>query len=150
MASKADLTKLYVEVRDRIAARKAEFEAADSADKDILRNIELVLMAKMDTDGEESVRTPFGTAFIGTDDFASVETWDIFRDFIKENDAFDMLEKRCAKTAIRQYIEANNAPPPGIKYGTRRTLSVRRPTKRKPKGEASEVTNPEDNTQQAN
>ena len=128
MATKAELTKLYVEVRDRIAARKAEFDKADVADKEVLRKIELVLLAKMDADGEESVRTEFGTAYVATSDFAQVGQWDAFIQFVKENEAYDMIEKRCSKTAVREYLKAANALPPGINYGTKREINVRRPS----------------------
>lgn len=138
MASKNELTKLYVEIRDRIAARKAIFDKADGDDKTLLRKIELVLMTKMDEEGEESFRTEFGTAFITTTDYANVAQWDTFLDFIKNNDAFDMLERRCSKTAVREYIKSSKTPPPGINYGARRELAIRRPTKRKAKGEGPE------------
>ena len=47
----------------------------------------------MDASGETQKKTPSGTAFITTVDFANVAEWDAVLDFIKENEAWDMLEK---------------------------------------------------------
>ena len=43
------------------------------------------------------------------------------------NDAFDMLEKRVSKTAVRGYIEKNKTVPSGVNYGTRIDVNVRKP-----------------------
>ena len=61
-------------------------------------------------------------------DFANVADWDAVLTFIRENDAFDMLEKRVSKTAVRGYIDLTKAVPPGITYGTKLSVSVRKPT----------------------
>lgn len=131
MATKAELTEMYITIRDRMAARKAEFDAADNADRELQRKIELVLLAKMDADGETSAKTPYGTAFIQTTDFASVAQRDDFMTYVKQHDAFDLLETRCSKTGVRSFIEENGVVPPGINYGTRREVMVRRPSKKR-------------------
>ena len=51
-------------------------------------------------------------------------------DFIKTNNAYDMLEKRVSKTAVRGYIEMNKAVPAGVNYGTKLSVNVRKPTKK--------------------
>jgi hypothetical protein len=59
-----------------------------------------------------------------------VEDWDATLNFIKKNDAFDMLERRVSKTAVRAYIELNKSVPAGVNYGTRLDVNVRKPTKK--------------------
>jgi hypothetical protein len=50
--------------------------------------------------------------------------------FIREEEAFDMLEKRINKTAVRGYIESRKEVPPGVKYGTKLDINIRKPTAR--------------------
>jgi hypothetical protein len=38
-----------------------------------------------------------------------------------------MLEKRVSKLAVRGYIDANKAVPPGITYGTKLEVNIRKP-----------------------
>ena len=47
---------------------------------------------------------------------------------VKENEAWDLMEKRAAKIAIRAFIEEKKLVPPGVNYGTKKDLNVRRPT----------------------
>jgi hypothetical protein len=50
--------------------------------------------------------------------------------FIRDNEAFDMLEKRISKVAVRGYIDANKAVPPGVNYGTKLEVNIRKPVTR--------------------
>ena len=59
-----------------------------------------------------SFKSEHGTAFLTTVDFANVADWDAVLTFIRDTEAYDMLEKRVSKTAVRGYIEANKAVPP--------------------------------------
>jgi hypothetical protein len=47
--------------------------------------------------------------------------------FIRDNDAYDMLEKRVSKMAVRGYIEANKSVPAGVNYGTKLDINIRKP-----------------------
>ena len=74
------------------------------------------------------METKHGTAFLTTTDFATVADWDAMLTFVRENDAYDMLEKRVSKTAVRGYIEQTKTVPPGVNYGTRLDVNIRKPT----------------------
>ena len=54
----------------------------------------------------------------------------LLRKFIREEEAYDMLEKRVSKTAVRGYIDANKEVPPGIRYGTKLDVNIRKPAAR--------------------
>jgi len=95
-----------------------------------LIKLESWLQAKADEDGVKSFATDYGTAFLTTTDIAGVADWDAVLQFIKDNDAWDMLERRVSKAAVRGYIDANGAVPSGVNFGSRVTLNVRRPTKK--------------------
>jgi hypothetical protein len=46
--------------------------------------------------------------------------------FIRDNEAFDMLEKRVSKTAVRGYMDENGSVPPGITYGSKLGINIRK------------------------
>ena len=90
--------------------------------------IEAWIKEQADVQGVTSFKTKHGTAFLSTTDFASVGDWDAVLTFIKEHEAFDMLNKAVNKTAVREYIEEHKAVPPGVNYGTKVGVSIRKPT----------------------
>ena len=117
----------YLKLRGQKEAIESETKEKVADIKANLLKLEAWLKEKMDAEGETSKKTPFGTAFITTTDFAQVGDWDAVLDFIKNNEAWDMLEKRVSKTAVRGYIDHNKAVPDGVNYGTRIDVNVRKP-----------------------
>jgi hypothetical protein len=103
------------ETKDRVADIKAKMTMLESW-----------LMQKAGEDGVTSFKTTAGTAFVTTTDFANVADWDAVLTFIKENDAFDMLEKRVSKTAVRAHMDETGDVPPGITYGSKIGINVRK------------------------
>jgi hypothetical protein len=122
--------KQYMRLRDKKAAVEATVKLEVDKIKADMTKIEAWLKAKADADGVTSFKTDHGTAFLTTTDFANVENWDEVLRFIREQDAFDMLERRVSKTAVRGYIDANKEVPPGITYGTKLDINIRKPTAR--------------------
>ena len=103
------------ETKDKVADIKAK-----------MTKLESWLMQRADEDGVTSFKTPAGTAFVTTTDFANVADWDAVLTFIKENDAFDMLEKRVSKTAVKAHMDETGDVPPGITYGSKVGINVRK------------------------
>jgi hypothetical protein len=122
--------KKYMRLREKKAAVEAEIKERVDAIKADMAKLEAFLKAKLDADGLTSFKTEYGTAFLTTTDFANVEDWDAVLRFIREEEAYDMLEKRVSKTAVRGYIDANKEVPPGIRYGTKLDVNIRKPTAR--------------------
>lgn len=121
IAAYMKLRALKAEVEARIKDEVTQLEA--SMDK-----IEAWIKTQADKMGVTSFKTKYGTAFLTTKDYANVENWDATLNFIKETGAYDMLNKAVNKTAVRGYIEQNKAVPPGVNYGTKIEVSVRKPT----------------------
>ena len=122
--------KQYMKLRDKRAALEASVKTEVDKIKGDMTKLEAWLKAKADADGVTSFKTEHGTAFLTTTDFANVENWDEVLRFIREQDAYDMLERRVSKTAVRGYIDANKEVPPGITYGTKLDINIRKPTAR--------------------
>jgi hypothetical protein len=111
---------------------KEKIEAQAKVDVDKIKldmgKIESWVKQQADTMGVTSFKTKHGTAFLTTTDYANVADWDAVLGYIRENEAFDMLERRVSKTAVRGYIELNKVVPPGVNYGTKLEVNIRKPT----------------------
>ena len=123
-----DAIAAYIKLRETKAQIKAEAEAKASEISVKLDKLEGWIKERADENGVTSFKTKHGTAFLTTVDFATVADWDAMLTFVKQNDAYDMLEKRVSKTAVRGYIDQLKAVPPGVNYGTRIEVNVRKPT----------------------
>jgi hypothetical protein len=117
----------YLKYRNKKEALEADIKDQVKELKEKMAKLEAWIKEKADTDGVTSFKTTNGTAFLTTTDYANVADWDSVLNFIKENEAYDMLEKRVSKTAVRGYIDQNKAVPSGVNYGTRIDVNVRKP-----------------------
>ena len=75
----------YLKLRSQKEAIESETKEKVADIKANLLKLEAWLKEKMDADGETSKKTPFGTAFITTTDFAQVGDWDAVLGFIQKN-----------------------------------------------------------------
>ncbi len=112
--------------------QKEQAEAAVKTQVDDIKakmaKLEAWIKIQADTQGVTSFKTNHGTAFLTTTDYANVADWDAVLTHIRETGAYDMLEKRISKMAVRGYIEENKIVPPGVNYGTKLELNIRKPT----------------------
>jgi hypothetical protein len=83
----------------------------------------------LEASGAESVKTKQGTAYASVRYTASLPDPQAFMDYVIENQAFDLMDRKANSTAIREFIETHKAPPPGVNLNAVRTVGVRRPTK---------------------
>lgn len=118
----------YMKLREKKKAIEAKADEEVNAIKIKMEKFETWIREKANEDGVTSFKTRSGTAFLTTTDYANVADWDAVLNFIKTNQAFDMLERRISKTAVRSYIDAHKEVPAGVDYGTRLTVNVRKPT----------------------
>jgi hypothetical protein len=112
--------------------QKEQVEASVKTQVDEIKakmaKLEAWIKDQADTQGVTSFKTNHGTAFLTTTDYANVADWDAVLTHIRNTGAYDMLEKRISKMAVRGYIEENKIVPPGVNYGTKLELNIRKPT----------------------
>jgi hypothetical protein len=125
-----DVVATYMKLRSQKEAIEAEVKDKVKGLKEKMEKLEAWIKEQADAQGVSSFKTKHGTAFLTTSDYANVADWDAVLDFIRTQEAFDMLEKRVSKIAVRGYIEANKAVPPGITYGTKLEVNIRKPVAR--------------------
>lgn len=112
----------YVKRRDAIDAEKKAYEARVAEIKTELDLIGNAIHKVLNDQGLKSARTPHGTAYTSEVTSAKVEDADAFFAYVREHDAFHLLEKRVNKTAL---LETGKAVP-GVTLNTVTNLNVRR------------------------
>ncbi len=119
--------KLFIALRDRRAQRKAAYDDDDSGDKAKQNKIEVEFLRRFQDRGIDNVSSrDIGTAYRSTRSSATVADWDALLGHVKENDAWEMLERRVNKTAIQQFKEAEGDLPPGINWSETQVVNFRR------------------------
>lgn len=125
-----EVVAAYIKLRLKKEQMEAEVKAETKKIVEKMDKFEAWLKEQADAQGVTSFKTKHGTAFLKTTDYTNVENWDAVLAFILENNAFDLLNKAVSKVAVRGYIEANKAVPPGVNYGTKIEVEVRKPATR--------------------
>ena len=120
-------TRAYVNIRDARSALAQKFDAEDGSLKDKLKLLEAFMLKELQSTGANSVRTDEGTVIRQEEIMPSGSDWDAFYGWIKKNDAFDFLERRIKKTAVKDYMEAHPGKlPPGVSVNREFVIRVRR------------------------
>jgi hypothetical protein len=122
-----DVVGAYLKLRNKKEAIEGAVKEEVKAIKEKMVKLEAYIKKEADRQGVTSFKTGHGTAFVTTTDFAQVADWDSVLSFIKKNEAWDMLEKRVSKNAVRGYIDEHKEVPSGVNYGTRIDINVRKP-----------------------
>jgi len=123
-----DVIATYMKLRSQKEAIEAQMKEQTAAIKAKMEKLESWIKEQADVQGVTSFKTKHGTAFLTTTDYANVADWDAMLAFVRENEAYDLFEKRVSKVAVRGYIEQTKAVPPGVNYGTRLDVNIRKPT----------------------
>lgn len=122
-----DVISTYMKLRGQKDSIEKSAKEQVAVIKEKMEKLEAWIKEQADQQGVTSFKTRSGTAFLTTTDFATVADWDAMLSFVKENEAYDLLEKRVSKVAVRGYIDQTKAVPPGVNYGTRLDVNVRKP-----------------------
>lgn len=121
------MVKAYIKIRDKRSEIKKAFEEQDKALKEKLELIEAEMLRQMQESGIESVKTAAGTFYRQEEITPTGADWDAFFTWVRENDAFDALERRIKKGFIKEYMEAHEGGiPPGVSVYREYVVRVRR------------------------
>ena len=122
MEAKADqLAKVYVKIRDR--RRELEKQAAELKEQQDIIGLELLEICK--EQGAQTIRTEFGTVSKRTTKNYWTSDWESFTNFIKEHNAFALLQQRINNTNMVQFLEENpDLLPPGLNADVNQTVVI--------------------------
>jgi len=116
----------YVRLRDLIKTKEDEHKAVLKPYKEMLEKLNSVLLDHLNTINGESVRTDTGTVYRTEKKAASLADPDAFMRYVIGSQAWDLLDRKANVTAVADFIEENNAPPPGVNFSTTFVVGVRR------------------------
>ncbi len=120
--------RLIRRLDDEIEAIEAEAKNKVNALTLKRKDIEIWLAKKAAEDGVDSFKTSHGTIYWSTTNYCSVANWDSIWNYIKNNEAWHLLTHAVSKKAIGEIVQDTGNVPPGLNYGVKRTLCVRKPT----------------------
>lgn len=116
----------YVMLRD-LKASLAERHAEEMKPiNDTMVMIEDELKGALQASNATNMKTGNGTVSLSQKDSTSAADINAFWTWVITQGQFDMLDKKPNLTAIREYVEANGVPPPGVNYSTFLKIGVRR------------------------
>lgn len=117
----------YIKIRDARSALKRKFEEEDAGLKAKQDRLGAELLRVLNDMGVSSIKTSAGLFYKEKDIKPNVSDWDALYRFIRENDAFEALERRVKKKFVMDYMEENDgATPPGVSTITEYSVTVRR------------------------
>lgn len=123
----SEAVTLYIQLRDKKAQMKSDFEASVAPITEKMDKLEAKLLDVFNKTGMDSVKTEHGTAYTAVRTTASVADREAFMEFVKANEEWSLIEVRAAKTAIEQFRDNNdNELPPGINIRSERVVNIRR------------------------
>lgn len=122
------LIKAYIKLRTE---RQKVLHAFEEQDNELKAQQEMVsekLLEMCKETGADSIKTSFGTASRKVSTRYWTSDWSSMYDFIRENDAFQLMEQRVHQTNMKKFLEDNpDKCPMGLNSDRRYTVSVLKP-----------------------
>ncbi len=120
----------YIKLRTKKERLTAQYKADCEKLNADMEKMENWLHTTMAAHELNALPTDAGTAFKVTTEHASVSDMDALLTFIRENDAWHLLEKRVSKSGVKGYLDEELPLPPGVDWFTKQEIRVRKPNER--------------------
>lgn len=121
------LAELYIKIRDKRDALTREYEEKH---KELQEQLDIVadeMLELCKENGADSIKTPAGTIMRSVATRYWTNDWDSMYNFIKENDALGLFEKRIHQVNMKQFLEENpDLFPPNMLVDSKYKIIVRR------------------------
>ena len=120
-----DAVKEYITLRDAVDAIENEAKRKKAELRAIMARIEAQITEHAQADGLVTVPTNHGTAYWSTHYTCTCASRDELFDYVRQHEAWDLLESRPSKSAVKSLVEATGEPPPGVNFSAYRVLNIR-------------------------
>jgi len=128
--SASKLSSIYLKIRDARSALKAKYEEEDKQLEAQMDVIEAELLDICKATDADSIKTKAGTVMRRVATRYWTNDWDSMYEFVKENDALGLFEKRISQTNMKQFLEENpDKFPKGMLLESAYKITVRRSNK---------------------
>jgi len=116
----------YVKLRDKISEIKDRHKTELKPFNDMLEHLGGVLLQHLESTNQEASRCASGTVYRSLDESVSLADPEAFMDYITNNNAWELMDRRANKTAVKAFIEEHKSLPPGVNYSSTFKVGVRR------------------------
>lgn len=121
------LVKTYIKMRDHRSALKAKYDQEDEQVKEQMAVIEAMLLETCKKAGADSIKTGAGSVIRSVKTQYWTSDWEAMHNFVKENDALELLERRISQKAMADFLKTNpDKLPKGMNVESKYTVTVRR------------------------
>ena len=128
--STSKLSSIYLKIRDARSELKAKYEEDDKKLEEQMDVIEAKLLEICKATDADSIKTQAGTVMRRVATRYWTNDWDSMYEFVKENDAYGLFEKRISQTNMKQFLEENpDKFPKGMLLDSAYKITVRRSNK---------------------
>ena len=126
-----DLVAAYRKLRAAITEAEEAYEARVASLKEKLDLVSGELLNFCNTQNLDSVKTPVGTVSRRVQTRYWTTDWEKMNEFIVENEAVHLLEKRIHNGNMKQFLEENpDALPIGLQVDNKYVIQVRKPSEK--------------------
>lgn len=118
--------KIYAKVQDLTKEYESKIEELKAQQDEIKNAMKDQMMAL----GTNSVKTDEGTIILSQKVRYYTDDWDSFKQFVVDNDALDLFERRISQKNMALFLEDNpGLVPAGLSSLSEVSVTVRKPTK---------------------
>lgn len=122
----SSLVERFIKLRDRLKEADDAHKERTKAAREYKELLEGALLQRLQVVGGESIKTAHGTVYRTSRKSASIADGAMFRNYVIQNNAFDLVDWRANSVAVGDFIKTAGSPPPGVNYSQTITVGVRR------------------------
>src|SRR5262245_896745 len=121
------LVNYYISIRDEIKELETRHKVELEPLIEMRERLTYELLMALDAAGTEMARTKAGTVSASVHDTAVCIDPNAFIDFVRQNDMYELMDRRANGTACKAFAKEHGELPPGVKVNSKRSVSVRSP-----------------------
>ena len=117
---------LYVELRDRITAMKADLAERMKPYRKGLDDLDAILLKALQDQGAKSIKTKSGTVYQRIERSATIKDRKAFSEYVITTGEYDLIDWRANKVGVFAHMEKQAIEVPGVNTSAVMTIGVRR------------------------
>lgn len=123
-----ELVAVYLTLREERARLKSEYEDSDNKLAEDMKQVEQVLLEVCKSINADSIKTAVGTVIRKVNERFYCNDWGNFKDYVLEQGAIDLLERRIHQGNFKQHLAETKADglPPGVNVMREFGVTVRK------------------------
>lgn len=126
MTDIAKRVEQFVKLRDLIKQKNDAHKLAMKPYNETLEQLNALLLAHLNSVNGNSVATDNGTVYRTEKKSASLADAQAFMDYVIQNNAWDLIDRKANVSAVEDFINQHNKTPPGVNWSSTFVAGVRR------------------------